>query len=165
VQAQRVLTRFRAGYLGKVSPVHLFWGAFDLAVTRFSGRLAPEHPGGMPNFPDDVAREAYSHEVTSCGFWPGNASAPTPIFYAYAYPAPDGFSGARVEPNAASWLSELGEFALPYEAVRSSADPDATLLAFLESTHGAAASLAGWDRPLLECAAPAGPDWWFDRAT
>jgi hypothetical protein len=164
VQTQRVLTRFRAGYLGKASPVHLFWGAFDLAVTRFSGRLAPEHPGGMPNFPDDVAREAYSHEVTSCGFWPGNASAPTPIFYAYAYPTPDGFADARVEPDEAFWLTELGEFALPYEAVRSSADPDATLLAFFESTHAAAASLAGWDRPQLECAAPAGPDWWYHRA-
>lgn len=164
VQAQRVLTRFRAGYLGKASPVHLFWGAFDLAVTRFSGRLAPEHPGGMPNFPDDVAREAYSHEVTSCGFWPGNASAPTPIFYAYAYPTPEGFADARVEPDAAFWLSELGEFALPYEAVRLSATPDATLLDFLESTHAAAASLAGWDRPQLECAAPAGPDWWYHRA-
>ena len=164
VQAQRVLMRFRAGYLGKVSPVHMFWGAFDLAVTRFSGRLAPEHPGGMPNFPDDVAREAYSHEVTSCGFWPGNAGAPTPIFYAYAYPTPEGFSAAHVEPDAALWLSELGEFALPYEAVRSSADPDATLLAFLESTHDAAASVAVWDRPMLECVAPAGPDWWFHRS-
>jgi len=163
LQANRVLTRFRAGFLGKASPVHFFWGSFDLAVTRFSGRTAPPHPGGMPNFPDDVAREAYSHEVTSAGFWPGNRSAPTPIFYAYAYPTPDGFADARVEPGEAFWLTELGEFALPYEAVRAAADPDAALLAFLESTHAAAADLAGWDRDTLECAAPRGPDWWHAR--
>ena len=112
LQAQRVFERFRAGYQGKVSPVHLFWGALDLAVTRFSGRIAPQHPGGMPNFPDDVAREAYSHEVTSVGFWPGSRDAPTPIFYAYAYPTPDGFSESIVAPAGAFWLAELGEFAL-----------------------------------------------------
>lgn len=163
LQATRVFTRFRAGFLGKASPVHFFWGSFDLAVTRFSGRTAPPHPGGMPNFPDDVAREAYSHEVTSCGLWPGNRSAPTPIFYAYAYPTPDGFADAKVEPAEAFWLGELGEFALPYEAVRTAEDPDAHLLAFLESTHAAAADLAGWDRDALECESPRGPDWWRDR--
>jgi len=165
LQAQRVFTRFRAGFLGKASPVHFFWGSFDLAVTRFSGRTAPPHPGGMPNFPDDVAREAYSHEVTSVGFWPGNRGAPTPIFYAYAYPTPEGFADARVEPSAAAWLPDLGEFALPYDAVRTADDPDATLLAFLESTHAAAAGLADWDRAALECAAPRGPDWWRDRVS
>ena len=163
LQAHRVLTRFRAGFRGKASPVHFFWGSFDLAVTRFSGRTAPPHPGGMPNFPDDVAREAYSHEVTSCGFWPGNRDAPTPIFYAYAYPTPEGFRDAPVEPDAAFWLTDLGEFALPYDAVSDAADPDADLLAFLESTHAAAAELAGWDRVALECAHPSGPDWWSSR--
>jgi hypothetical protein len=163
LQAQRVLVRFRAGFLGKASPVHFFWGSFDLAVTRFSGRAAPPHPGGVPNFPDDVAREAYSHEVTSCGFWPGNREASTPIFYAYAYPTPDGFAGARVEPSDAFWLAELGEFALPYDAVRNAADPDRHLLSFLESTHAAAAGLADWDRSALECESPRGPDWWHTR--
>jgi hypothetical protein len=158
-----VLTRFRAGFLGKASPVHFFWGSFDLAVTRFSGRTAPPHPGGMPNFPDDVAREAYSHEVTSCGFWPGNREAPTPIFYAYAYPTPEGYAQAKVEPAEAFWLAELGEFALPYDAVREAADPDRYLMSFLESTHAAAADLAGWDRIALECASPHGPDWWRER--
>jgi len=159
-----VFQRFRAGFLGKASPVHFFWGSFDLAVTRFSGRTAPPHPGGMPNFPDDVAREAYSHEVTSCGFWPGNRQSPTPIFYAYAYPTPERFADAKVEPAEAFWLTELGEFALPYEAVRTASDPDRHLLSFLESTHAAAADLSGWDRQALECAAPRGPDWWATRA-
>jgi len=127
VQAHRVFLAFRAEFRGKVSPVHFFWGSFDLAVTRFSGRPAPPHPGGMPNFPDDVAREAYSHEVTSVGFWPGNADSPDPIFYSYAYPTPDGFAEAHVEPDRASWLPDLGEFVLPYEAVRTSTDPDGTL--------------------------------------
>ena len=163
LQAQRVFTRFRALYLGKASPVHFFWGSFDLAVTRFSGRPAPDHPGGVPNFPDDVAREAYSHEVTSCGLWFGNREATTPIFYAYAYPTPDGFAEARVEPAEAFWLGELGEFALPYDAVRKAADPDGYLLSFLESTHARAAELAGWKRSELECAAPHGPDWWSTR--
>lgn len=164
VQAERVFTQFRAGYLGKSSPVHFFWGSFDMAVTRFSGRSAPPHPGGPPNFPLDVAQEAYSHEVTSCGFWPGNRDAPTPIFYAYAYPTPDGFSDARVEPDAAFWLAELGEFALPYDAVATAEDPDGDLMKFLESTHAAAADLAGWDRGSLECSAPRGPDWWRTRS-
>ena len=163
VQAHRVFTAFRAGFLGKVSPVHFFWGSFDLAVTRFSGRTAPDHPGGVPNFPDDVAREAYSHELTSLGFWPGNRQAPTPIFYGYAYPTPEGYGDAWVEPAAASWLSDLGEFALPYEAVRTADDPDATLLAFAEATHAAAADLAGWDRAALESSDPHPPTWWHRR--
>jgi hypothetical protein len=163
VQAHRVFTRFRAGYLGKVSPVHFFWGSFDLAVTRFSGRLAPPHPGGMPNFPDVVAREAYSHEVTSVGFWPGNRQAPTPIFYAYAYPTPEGYDASDVEPAAASWLADLGEFALPYDAVRAADDPDAALLAFAESTHAAAAALAEWDRAALESPHPDPARWWHHR--
>lgn len=163
LQANRVMNRFRAGFLGKVSPVHFFWGSFDLAVTRFSGREAPPHGGGVPNFPLDVAREAYSHEVTSVGFWPGNREAPDPIFYAYAYPTPEGFNEAEVAPDAALWLDALGEFALPYDAVASADDPDAALTAFFESTHAAAADLAGWPRAQLECAAPHGPDWWRTR--
>jgi hypothetical protein len=164
LQAERVFTRFRAGFLGKASPVHFFWGSFDLAVTRFSGRPAPPHGGGLPNFPDDVAREAYSHEVTSAGFWPGNRAAPTPIFYAYAYPTPAGYADAAVEPAQAWWLDTLGEFALPYAAVATAASPDSVLLSFLESTHGAAADLAGWDRHALECNDPRGPDWWHTRS-
>jgi hypothetical protein len=163
LQADRVMTRFRAGFKGKASPVHFFWGSFDLAATRFSGRTAPPHPGGIPNFADDVAREAYSHEVTSVGFWPGNRESPAPIFYAYAYPTPDGFEAASIEPAAAFWLDELGEFALPYAALLSAADPDAMLTSFFESTHAAAAELAGWDRPALECGAPEGPSWWRNR--
>ncbi len=163
LQANRVFARFRAGFLGKASPVHFFWGSFDLAVTRFSGRAAPPHGGGLPNLPDDVAREAYSHEVTSCGFWPGNREAPTPIFYAYAYPTPDAFSEAKVAPAEAFWLAGLGEFALPYTTVAGANDPDATLMAFLESTHAAAADLLGWDRQSLECSDPHGPDWWHNR--
>jgi hypothetical protein len=163
VQAGRVLTRFRAGYRGKASPVHFFWGSFDLATSRFSGRMAPRHPAGIPNFPDDVAREAYSHELTSVGFWPGNREAPEPIFYAYAYPIPDGFRSATVEPARASWFEALGEFVLPYSALLASADPDAELLSFFESTHQVAADLAGWDRASLECAHPEGPDWWRNR--
>jgi hypothetical protein len=160
-----VLTRFRAGFIGKASPVHFFWGSFDLATTRFSGRTAPPHPGGVPNFPDDLAREAYSHEVTSCGFWPGSRESPTPIFYAYAYPTPPGFETAAVEPPDARWLDELGEFALPYRSVAAAADPDAYLLAFLESTHVAAAERAGWDRLAVECVAGHGPDWWHNRSS
>jgi hypothetical protein len=163
VAAERVMARFRADFKGKASPVHFFWGSFDLATTRFSGRTAPPHPGGIPNLADDVAQEAYSHEVTSVGFWPGNRDAPDPIFYAYAYPNPDGFDQARVEPTEAFWLEQLGEFALPYQAVAESDDPEATLMAFLESTHRAAADLADWDRGALECAHPDGPDWWHNR--
>jgi hypothetical protein len=160
VQAERAFTTFRAGFVGKASPVHFFWGAFDLAVTRFSGRAAPPHPGGLPNFPDAVAQEAYSHEVTSLGFWPGNRGSPTPIFYAYAYPTPDGYAEAAVTPDDAFWLGDLGEFALPYEAVRTAEDPDATLLAFAESTHAAAADLAGWNRTALESSDPDPASWW-----
>ncbi len=150
VQTHRVFTEFRSRFIGKVSPVHFFWGSCDLAVTRFSGEGAPDHPGGIPHLPDVVAREAYSHEVSSCGFWPGNADAPDPIFYAYAYPTPEGFSACSVQPDAAFWLDALGEFALPYEAVRSADDPDAALMAFLESTYAGAADLLGWDRAALE---------------
>ncbi|MEM6674203.1 MAG: DUF5996 family protein [Planctomycetota bacterium] len=163
LDASRVMQGFRAGFRGKASPVHFFWGSFDLAVTRFSGRPAPDHPGGMPNFPDDVAREAYSHEVTSCGLWPGNREAPTPIFYSYAYPTPEGFADAKIAPDAAFWLAELGEFAVPYDAIASADDPEGELLAFFESTHAAAADLAGWDRDSLECDHPHGPEWWRQR--
>ena len=150
VQADRVLKAFRARFLGKSSPVHFFWGSFDLAVTRFSGRRAPPHPGGIPNLPDWVAREAYSHEVSSCGFWPGGEAAPAPLFYAYAYPEPEGFKAAVVRPKAARYSAELREFILPYDDVRRAASPDATLLDFLQSTYDAAADRAGWDRAGLE---------------
>jgi hypothetical protein len=149
-----VMARFRTAFLGKVSPVHFFWGSFDLAVTRFSGRAAPRHPGGVPNLPDAVAREAYSHEVSSAGFWPGGGLGPVDFaaFYSYAYPAPDGFAQAKVKPSAAYFHKELGEFLLPYDEVRAGADPDATLIDFLQSTYAAAADLANWDRASLECA-------------
>jgi hypothetical protein len=149
-QADRVLKAFRTRFTGKASPVHFFWGSFDLAATRFSGRRAPPHPGGVPNLPDWVAREAYSHEVSSCGFWPGGEAMPEPIFYAYAYPEPDGFKTAPVRPAAARYGAELGEFLLPYEAVRSSGTPDATLLEFLQSSYEAAADRGAWDRAALE---------------
>jgi hypothetical protein len=152
VQADRVLKDFRTGYLGKVSPVHLFWGSFDLAVTRFSGRAAPLHPGGIPGLPDAVTREAYSHEVSSAGFWPGGGPVDYPAFYSYAYPAPEGFSAQPVTPGAAFFHDKAGEFILPYEAVRNAADPDQTLLGFLETTYDAAARLAHWDRKSLDCA-------------
>jgi hypothetical protein len=150
VQVDRVLNAFRTRFLGKCSPVHLFWGAFDLAVTRFSGRPAPLHPGGAPNLPDAVTREAYSHEVSSAGFWPGDPQR-EPAFYAYAYPATPGFEATTVA-KPARWDAGLGEFLLPYEAVRAAADPDAVLGAFLEATYEAAADLGGWDRAALECA-------------
>ncbi|HYD13478.1 MAG TPA: DUF5996 family protein [Allosphingosinicella sp.] len=150
--ADRVFRLFRSGFLGKASPVHFFWGSFDLAVTRFSGRPAPLHPGGIPNLPDAVTREAYSHEEASAGFWPGGAGAEGgPFFYSYAYPAPDGFAEATVGPEAARWDAALGEFVLDYEAVRTAADPDGALLRFLSSTYEAAADLAAWDRAALEC--------------
>lgn len=150
VQIDRVFKEFRSRFLGKSSPVHFFWGSFDLAVTRFSGRKAPVHPGGVPNFPDWVAREAYSHEVSSAGFWPGGGGIDEAAFYSYAYPAPDGFAEAAIEPEAACWFDGLGEFVLPYAAVRASASPDETLLAFLESTYAAAADGADWPRAELE---------------
>jgi hypothetical protein len=149
---ERVFQQFRTGFLGKVSPVHLFWGSFDVAVTRFSGRGAPPHPGGVPGLPDEVTREAYSHEVSSAGFWPGGAGADEPMFYSYAYPTPAGFAERPVDPPAARFDRQLGEFVLPYEAVRTSADPAAELMRFLQSTYAAAADSAGWDRPALECA-------------
>ena len=151
VQVDRVFKRFRTGFLGKASPVHFFWGSFDLAVTRFSGREAPPHPGGVPHLPDDVTREAYSHEVSSAGFWPGGNGIDYPAFYSYAYPSPEGFKDARIQPAGAFFHADLGEFILPYDAVRDADDPDAALLAFLESTYEAAADLARWDRAGLEC--------------
>lgn len=150
--AHRVLARFRTGFIGKASPVHFFWGSFDLAVTRFSGRRAPAHPGGVPHLPNAVAREAYSHEVSSAGFWPGGGG---PIdeaaFYSYAYPAPGGFADARVRPAEAFFSKELGEFILPYAAVRAARDPERALMDFLQSSYEAAAERAGWDRAALEC--------------
>jgi hypothetical protein len=150
VQVDRVLKIFRSRFIGKCSPVHFFWGAADLAVTRFSGRMAPEHPGGIPNLADWVTREAYSHEVSSCGFWPGGGAIPYPAFYAYAYPEPAGFSGAQVQPEGAFYSLDFREFILPYERVRHSPAPDVTLLEFLQSTYDAAATLAHWDRAALE---------------
>ena len=150
VQADRVFKEFRARFIGKCSPVHFFWGAPDLAVTRFSGRRAPEHPGGIPNLPDRVTREAYSHEVSSCGFWPGGGPIPYPAFYSYAYPEPVGFSEAPVKPDAAFYSTDLREFILAYDAVRQSESPDDTLLNFLQTTYEAAANLAKWDRTSLE---------------
>ena len=151
VQVDRVFKLFRTGFVGKCSPVHFFWGSFDLAVTRFSGRRAPLHPGGVPNLPDAVAREAYSHEVSSAGFWPGSEAFPHAAFYSYAYPEPPGFRDCPVRPDAASFDSQLGEFILPYDAVRTAAAPDEALLAFLQSTYEAAADAGDWDRAALEC--------------
>lgn len=148
---QQVFERFRTGFLGKVSPVHMFWGSFDLAVTRFSGRNAPLHPGGVPALPDRITQEAYSHEVSSAGFWPGGSGVDEPMFYSYAYPAPEGFSARAVEPTAARFDQKLGEFVMPYEAVRNSAEPETELMRFLQSTYAAAADLARWDRGALEC--------------
>ena len=149
--SHEVFAHFRTGFLGKVSPVHFFWGSFDLAVTRFSGRKAPTHPGGVPGLPDSVAREAYSHEVSSAGFWPGGGAIDYPAFYSYAYPKPDGFAAAKVKPEQAFWSKDLGEFILPYDAVRTAKAPEAVLMAFLQSTYEAAADLAKWDRAALEC--------------
>jgi uncharacterized protein DUF5996 len=148
VASSRVMTEFRGRFLGKASPVHFFWGSFDLAATRFSGRAAPPHPGS-PILPDWITREAYSHECSSAGFWPGGEGADA-IFYAYAYPEPDGFKAAAVAPKTAAYSAEMGEFVLPYEAVRASADPAATLMAFLETTYAAAADHGQWDRKALE---------------
>jgi hypothetical protein len=147
-QSDRVFKVFRTSFLGKCSPVHFFWGSFDLAVTRFSGRRAPLHPGGVPGLPDSVAREAYSHEVSSAGFWPGSEPYHDAAYYSYAYPAPAGFAQARVAPGEARWSDKLGEWLLPYDAVRKAAEPDAALLAFLRTTYRAAADLADWDRGL-----------------
>jgi hypothetical protein len=151
LRVDRVFRQFRTSFLGKVSPVHLFWGALDLAVTRFSGRRAPLHPGGVPGLPDAVTREAYSHEVSSAGFWPGGGGAEDAMFYSYAYPEPEGFREARIEPAAARYDAALGEFLLPYDAVRRSTDPDAELLRFLRTTYEAAAGYGNWDRAALDC--------------
>ena len=151
VNADRVFKQFRTGFLGKASPVHFFWGSFDLAVTRFSGRRAPRHPGGVPHLSDDVACEAYSHEVSSAGFWPGSGAIDYPAFYSYAYPDPAGFRSTRVRPDAAFFSEALGEFILPYDAVRAAPQPDQALLEFLQSTYEAAAEAAKWDRDALEC--------------
>lgn len=149
-QAARVLKRFRGRFLGKASPVHFFWGSFDLAETRFSGRRAPPHPGGAPNCPDYVMIEAYSHECSSCGFWPGGDAIPEPVFYAYTYPEPAGYRGRRIGPAAAYYHQGMGEFILPYEAVRTAASPDDALLEFVQSTYEAAADAARWDRQALD---------------
>jgi len=149
LQSDRVFKEFRSDFCGKCSPVHFFWGSFDLAVTRFSGRPAPQHPGGVPHLPDAITREAYSQEVSSLGFWPGNEMMPEPIFYSYAYPAPDGFSEAKVRPAFASYNPQLKEFVLPYEKMRRSESPDTDLLAFARSTYDAASTLGNWDRAAL----------------
>jgi len=154
LRVDQVLRVFRARFRGKCSPVHFFWGAMDLAVTRFSGRPAPPHPGGVPGLADWVVREAYSHEVSSCGFWPGGGPIPYPAFYSYAYPEPPGFADATVLPAEAFYSNELHEFVLPYDAVRTAADPEATLLAFLQGSYEAAAVAGHWDRQALECALP-----------
>jgi hypothetical protein len=150
VSIHKVFTIFRARFIGKCSAVHLFWGSFDLAVSRFSGREAPKHPGGAPNLPLRVMQEAYSHEVSSCGFWPGSELYPEPVFYAYIYPTPPSFGAQKVKPEEAFYSKEMGEFLLPYEAVRLSGDPEQKLLQFLQSTYEAAANTARWDREKLE---------------
>jgi hypothetical protein len=152
VNVDRVFKQFRTGFLGKASPVHFFWGSFDLAVTRFSGRRAPRHPGGVPHLSDEVACEAYSHEESSAGFWPGSGAIDYPAFYSYAYPEPTGFRTVKVRPEAAFFSEALGEFILPYDAVRTAEAPDQVLLEFLQSTYEAAANTAKWDRDVLECA-------------
>jgi hypothetical protein len=151
-QADRVLKRFRGRFLGKCSPSHFWWGAFDLSCTRFSGRIAPPHPGGLPNLPDRVTREAYSHECISAGWWPGSAGSPIaePVFYAYAYPEPAGCPEAIIRPDAGRYELAMREWILPYEAVRTAKDPDALLLDFLQSTYDAASSLGKWDRAALD---------------
>jgi hypothetical protein len=150
LKVNEVFTEFRSGFIGKVSPVHLFWGAFDLAVTRFSGREAPLHPGGMPNMPLDVMQEAYSREVSSAGFWPGSKDSPVPVFYAYMYPDNPDFRAQKILPEEAFFSPEMGEYFLKYDDVRNSADPEKTLYSFLQTTYEACANTAGWDREKLE---------------
>lgn len=150
VQTERVFEEFRARFIGKCSPVHFFWGSADLAVTRFSGRTAPPHPGGVPHLPDWIAREAYSHEVSSAGFWAGGEQYPHAVFYSYAYPEPPGFADARILPAGAGYDGVLREFVLPYESMRSSASPETALLDFLQSTYETAADLGKWERGALE---------------
>ncbi|MES2056170.1 MAG: DUF5996 family protein [Pseudomonadota bacterium] len=151
IRVARIFGEFRTGFLGKASPTHFFWGSFDLASTRFSGRSAPRHAGGLPGLPDAVTCEAYSHEEASIGFWPGSDAYPHASFYAYAYPAPTGYAAATVEPAEAAFNNDLGEFLLSYDVVRTAADPDAALLAFCRSTYDAAADLGDWNRTALEC--------------
>lgn len=151
VQVYNVFIKFRAGFQGKCSPVHLFWGAFDLAVTRFSGKPAPLHPGGAPNIPVRVMQEAYSHEVSSCGFWPGSEAFPQAAFYSYCYPTPANFGEQAVEPKEAFYSKEMGEFFLLYDAVRNASNPEEILLKFLNSTYQAAAKTGNWNRGELEC--------------
>jgi hypothetical protein len=150
LQTDRVLNIFRARFRGKSSPVHFFWGNMDIALSRFSGRPAPEHPGGRPNLPDSVLRDAYSHEVVECGFWPGEAENPEPLFYCVAYPEQKGFAKATVKPSTAHYSESLKEFVLPYDEIRSSASADDMVLEFLQSTYETAATLARWDRVKLE---------------
>jgi hypothetical protein len=157
-QADRVMKQFRGRFLGKCSPVHFWWGGFDMACTRFSGEPAPPHPGGIPHLPDSVTRESYSHACISAGWWPGTAGGLSePAFYSYAYPEPAGFSQAVVSPSAARYDLDLREWILPYEAVRTAPDPDGALMDFLQSTYAAAATLAGWNREALERQPPPGP--------
>src|SRR5438128_2905583 len=155
VQSDRVFKEFRSRFCGKCSPVHFFWGSFDLAVTRFSGRPAPPHPGGVPHLPDEITREAYSQEVSSLGFWPGHAAMPTPVFYSYAYPEPPGFAEAKMQPRAAFYEPKLREFILPYDAVRTAENPYEVLLEFAQSAYDAASKLGKWDRASLEEKKPA----------
>jgi hypothetical protein len=155
LQSARVFQEFRSRFCGKCSPVHFFWGSFDLAVTRFSGRPAPPHPGGVPHLPDAITREAYSQEVSSLGFWPGNDAAPAPLFYSYAYPEPPGFAEAKIQPQAAFYEPKLREFILPYDAVRTAENPDEALLEFAQSAYDAASRLGKWDREALEEKKPA----------
>src|SRR5437868_2729733 len=150
LSSDRVFKNFRSRFCGKCSPVHLFWGSFDLAVTRFSGRAAPAHPGGIPHLPDAITREAYSQEVSSLGFWPGNDQIPTALFYSYAYPSPEGFADAKIKPVAASFHPQLREFVLPYDDVRGAESPDDAVLEFAQTTYDAAATLAKWDRAAFE---------------
>lgn len=150
LQSDRALKQFRSRFCGKCSPVHFFWGSFGLAVTRFSSRPAPPHPGGVPHLPDIVTREAYAQEVSSVGFWPGSASSPTPLYYSYAYPEPPGFAEPKVSPKEAWYLQELHEFALPYDAVRLAPSPDDALLEFAQSTYDAASTLGEWDSEALD---------------
>ena len=151
LQSDRVFRLFRTRFLGKSSPIHFFWGSFDLALTRFSGRQAPPHLGGVPNLPDAVTREAYSHEVSSVGFWPGGGAIDFPAYYSYAYPSPTGFSEYLINEEVGFYHAELKEFLLPYEIVRESENPDETILRFLQNTYEAAATLGHWDRESLEC--------------
>ena len=154
MKADRVMQQFRGSFLGKASPVHFFWGSFDLAATRFSGRRAPPHKGGAPNCPTYVMVEAYSHECSSCGLWPGGGAITEPVFYSYAYPAPAGYSDHLVRPEGVRYDSDLGEFVVPYEVVRGAAAPETALLEFLQSTYEVAADLGGWDRAALERGRP-----------